>query len=354
MPKHQYTSYKGPTPPPGSALHRVAFVLFAQGKKGHTFTPDVDGTSLRNRAFFDLKQFAKDNSLTPISAAYFHTEYQEGFSQTYPPFVRDVVNKVDLSAPKEAKEAGLVTGLLDDVGNLVGHLLTGDDGYYYDDDYYYYDDGYDYQYDRAFDNAFDNYNDRVTTRRNNINRVTTTVYKSITVRPTNTRPVQNPRPTVYVDPYRPPTPTPIRSRKPPVPTPPVNNKPAPPKEQIKNPIDLLKDLLDMLSEVLNIKISLGSNVDFDDGGDIVITLGSAEGSDGRVSVGDMGKLEKLREQLLDKFGDDVNIDVEIEGYYNVDKKNAPRSKVKSKGSINRIAYASADDKVSVEFNSIDA
>ncbi|KAI8644819.1 phosphatidylethanolamine-binding protein, partial [Parasitella parasitica] len=71
LPNRQYTSYKGPTPPSGSVNHRVAFILFQQEALNQTFVPEIDGSTTRDRAFFNLTQFAQENKLKPVSAAYF-------------------------------------------------------------------------------------------------------------------------------------------------------------------------------------------------------------------------------------------------------------------------------------------
>lgn len=111
LPNRQYTSYKGPTPPSGSKNHRVAFILYEQQAVNQTFVPEIDGSTTRGRAFFNLTQFAQENNLKPISGAYFYTEYQEGFSQQYPP--------VDDDISEEIHKAGLVDDILDDVGNIL-------------------------------------------------------------------------------------------------------------------------------------------------------------------------------------------------------------------------------------------
>ncbi|KAG1123439.1 hypothetical protein G6F42_010549 [Rhizopus arrhizus] len=111
LPNRQYTSYKGPTPPSGSKNHRVAFILYEQQAVNQTFVPEIDGSTTRDRAFFNLTQFAQENNLKPISGAYFYTEYQEGFSQQYPP--------VDDDISEEIHKAGLVDDILDDVGNIL-------------------------------------------------------------------------------------------------------------------------------------------------------------------------------------------------------------------------------------------
>ncbi|KAL7311432.1 hypothetical protein PS15m_009197 [Mucor circinelloides] len=111
LPNRQYTSYKGPTPPSGSKNHRVAFILYEQQAVNQTFVPEIDGSTTRDRAFFNLTQFAQENNLKPISGAYFYTEYQEGFSQQYPPADDDI--------SEEIHKAGLVDDILDDVGNIL-------------------------------------------------------------------------------------------------------------------------------------------------------------------------------------------------------------------------------------------
>ncbi|CAO3638754.1 unnamed protein product [Mucor fragilis] len=111
LPKRQYTSYKGPTPPSGSKDHRIAFILYEQQAANQTFVPEIDGSTTRGRAFFNLTQFAQENNLKPISGAYFYTEYQEGFSQQYPP--------VDDDISEEIHKDGIVDDILDDVGNIL-------------------------------------------------------------------------------------------------------------------------------------------------------------------------------------------------------------------------------------------
>lgn len=111
LPKRQYTSYKGPTPPSGSKDHRIAFILYEQQAANQTFVPEIDGSTTRGRAFFNLTQFVHENNLKPVSGAYFYTEYQEGFSQQYPPVNDDI--------SEEIHKDGIVDDILDDVGNIL-------------------------------------------------------------------------------------------------------------------------------------------------------------------------------------------------------------------------------------------
>jgi hypothetical protein len=141
---------------------------------------------LRNRAFFDLKQFVAENHLTPVSAAYYYTEYQEGFSQMYPPHA---FNKMELNSNKEVKEAGLVGDLVDDVGDIVDNLIYEDaynDGYSYSYDYTY---NFDYDgdtpdvqdiYDSIYDYIYDDIDYSLSKNRYS-NEYVTTIYKSVTV-----------------------------------------------------------------------------------------------------------------------------------------------------------------------------
>jgi hypothetical protein len=143
-PRNEYTAYKGPTPPKGTLNDRIAFILYEQQERNHAFTPEVDTTSMRNRAFFNLHQFAQDNHLKPVGAAYYLTEYQQGFSQEYPPHVNRAVDENGEAAmnPGEAvlhhasiiasaysdrnsivKQAGLLDGL---IGGLLDLLGLGD------------------------------------------------------------------------------------------------------------------------------------------------------------------------------------------------------------------------------------
>ncbi|GAA5794925.1 hypothetical protein HPULCUR_000273 [Helicostylum pulchrum] len=98
--RHQFTAYRGPTPPPGAKDHRIVYALFEQENKNLTIP------RLSNRVHFDIKKFAAANKLKLVNAVYMFTQPQDG--------VKRVQN--------EMKPNGILNDLFDDLDDIFDDL----------------------------------------------------------------------------------------------------------------------------------------------------------------------------------------------------------------------------------------